>query len=113
MTNKFRSACLYAFMCCAAILGGHVTADAQTVSGTLRGTVTDANGAFVPNATILVRSTETGLQRTVVSSDEGSYNIPFLPIGTYNVEATRTDFNKVIRENVTINLNETAVVNIR
>lgn len=87
--------------------------NAQTVSGTLRGTVTDSNGAVVPNATITVRSTETGLERTIVSSDEGLYNIPFLPIGTYTVEATRTDFNKVIRENVTVSLNETAVLNIR
>jgi outer membrane receptor protein involved in Fe transport len=88
-------------------------ASAQTVSGTLRGTVTDSNGAAIPNATITVRSTETGLQRTVTSSDEGVYNFAFLPIGKYNVEATRTDFNKVIRENVTISLNETAVVNIQ
>src|SRR3990170_2238439 len=74
----------------------------QTVSGTLRGTVTDANGAVVPNASVTVRNTETGLERTVVTSDEGLYNIPFLPIGKYEVEATRTDFNKVTRENVTV-----------
>lgn len=85
----------------------------QTVSGTLRGTVTDSNGAVVPDATVTVRSTETGLERTVTSSDDGLYNIPFLPIGTYNVEATRTDFNKVTRENVAVSLNETAVINIR
>lgn len=95
------------------LLGVSIISNAQTVSGTLRGTVTDANGAVIPNATITVRSTETGLERTIVSSDEGLYNIPFLPIGNYNVEATRTDFNKVTRENVTISLNETAVVNIR
>lgn len=90
-----------------------IAVNAQTVSGTLRGTVTDSNGAAVPNATVTVRSTETGLERTVTISDEGLYNIPFLPIGKYNLEATRTDFNKVIRENVTISLNETAVVDIR
>ncbi len=87
--------------------------DAQTVSGTLRGTVTDRNGAAVPNATITVRSTETGLERTATTSDGGVYNFSFLPIGKYNVEATRTDFNKVIREDVTVNLNQTAVVDIR
>lgn len=86
---------------------------AQTVSGTLRGTVTDSNGAFVPNATITVRNKDTGLERKIVSSDEGLYNIPFLPIGEYTVEATRTDFNTVTRDNVRISLNETAVVNVR
>ncbi len=103
-------AVISAILCIGAL---SVVVSAQTVSGTLRGTVTDSNGAAVANATVTVRSTETGLERTVTSSDEGLYNIPFLPIGKYNVEATRTDFNKVIRENVTISLNDTAVVNIQ
>jgi len=88
-------------------------AAAQTVSGTLRGTITDSNGAAIPNTTVRVRNTETGLERTVVTSGEGLFNVPFLPIGTYTVEASRTDFNKVTRENVTVSLNETTVINIR
>lgn len=89
------------------------TASAQTVSGTLRGTVTDSNGAVIPNATVKVRHVETGLERTVVSSDEGLYNIPFLPIGAYTVEATRADFNRVVRPDVRVTLNENTVINIR
>lgn len=85
----------------------------QTVSGTLRGTITDSNGAFVPNATVTVRNKETGLERTIVSSDSGLYNIPFLPIGEYRVVATRTDFNTVTRDNVRVSLNETTVVNVQ
>lgn len=85
----------------------------QTVSGTLRGTVTDSNGAVIPNATVKARHIETGLERTVVTSDEGLYNIPFLPIGGYTVEATRADFNKVIRPDVRVTLNENTVINIR
>jgi hypothetical protein len=88
-------------------------ASAQTVSGTLRGTVTDSNGAVVPNATVTVRGVETGLERTVVSSSDGLYNFAFLPIGRYTLEATRTDFNKVRQENVLVSLNETNVVNLR
>jgi len=90
-----------------------IQANAQTVSGTLRGTVRDANGAVVPNATVKVRSTETGLERTVVSSEQGLYTFSFLPIGNYAVEASRTDFNRVIRENVSVTLNETAVVDFK
>src|SRR5687767_3219243 len=86
---------------------------AQTVSGTLRGTVSDPTGALVPNATVSVRSTETGLERTVTTNEEGLYNMPFLPIGNYTVEVSRTDFSKVTRENVRVSLNETAVVNVQ
>lgn len=113
MINKFQRICLVAVGVAVIIFGGAMMIAAQTVSGTLRGTVTDSNGSVVPNATILVRSTETGLERTATSSDEGLFNFSFLPIGNYTMEATRTDFGKVIRENVTISLNETAVVNVR
>lgn len=113
MVRKIGTAYLRVLVLFLLLFGISVAADAQTVSGTLRGTVTDSNDAVVPNANVTVRNTETGLERTVVSSDDGLYNIPFLPIGSYNVEASRTDFNKVIRENVTVSLNETAVVNIR
>ncbi|HEV8593304.1 MAG TPA: TonB-dependent receptor [Pyrinomonadaceae bacterium] len=89
-----------------------MSAIGQTVSGTLRGTVTDSNGAVVPNASVTVRSTETGLERTVTTSEDGLYNIPFLPIGQYSVETSRTDFNRVT-QNIRISLNETAVLNIR
>lgn len=99
--------------CSVLLLAFGLAVSGQTVSGTLRGTVSDATGAVIPNATITARNTETGLERTVVSSDEGVYNIPFLPIGNYTIEASRTDFNKVIRKDVTIRLNETAVVDIR
>jgi len=94
------------------VCGLALSGSAQTVSGTLRGTITDANGAVIPNATVLVRNKETGLERTVTSSNEGLYNIPFLPIGNYEVTATRTDFNKVTRADVVVSLNETTVVSI-
>ncbi len=86
---------------------------AQTVSGTIQGRIIDANEAVVPGATIVIRNIETGQERSLTSNDEGNYNASFLPIGKYTVEATRSDFNKVIQENVTVSLNETTVVNIR
>lgn len=90
-----------------------VSASAQTVSGTLRGTITDSNGAAVPNATVTVTSTETGLERTATASGEGVYNFAFLPIGSYRIVATRTDFNKVTQESIRVTLNETTVINIK
>ena len=112
MVRKIRD---HLLVCCTFVMlfGMATGANAQTVSGTLRGVVTDSNGAVVPGATVIVRNTETGVERTVISNDEGLYNATFLPIGQYTVEATRTDFNKVTQQNVVINLNETTVVNVR
>jgi hypothetical protein len=113
MINKYSRAL---FLACGLLLFACATASnayAQTVSGTLRGTITDPNGAVIPNATVKVTHKETGLERTVTSSGDGNYNIPFLPIGGYNVEVSRTDFNRVIRSDVNVTLNDNTVVNVR
>ena len=59
----------------------HSSVFGQTVSGTIQGRVVDSNGASIPQATILIKNTETGQERTLTSNEEGIYNAPFLPIG--------------------------------
>ncbi|MEQ1763581.1 MAG: carboxypeptidase regulatory-like domain-containing protein [Pyrinomonadaceae bacterium] len=85
----------------------------QTVSGTLRGTITDPNGAVIPTATVQATSTETGLERTVTTGDDGVYNFAFLPIGTYRLVVTRNDFNRVTQDAVGVTLNQTTVINVQ
>lgn len=89
------------------------TGVAQTVSGSLQGQVVDANGAVIPGASVLIRNVETGQERALTTNDEGFYNAPYLPIGKYSVEVSRSDFNIVTQENVTVSLNETTIVNVR
>ena len=79
----------YIVPCSVLVLLAMIAVHGQTVSGTLRGTVTDTNDALVPNATVTIRNIETGFERTVVTSNEGVYNIPFLPIGNYTVETSQ------------------------
>jgi hypothetical protein len=65
---------------------------AQTFRGTILGTVTDTTGAVVPGATITIRNVDTGLLRTTESQADGSYRVPELPIGTYDVTVEKPDF---------------------
>src|SRR5688500_3738289 len=111
--NMFKRSLFFVFAAIVMSIAVTGSVHAQTVSGTLRGTIKDANGAVIPNATVTVLSTETGLERTVVSSEQGNYTFSFLPIGSYVVAATRTDFNKVTRDNVSVTLNETAVADFK
>src|SRR5215203_6129396 len=78
---------------------------AQTVTGTLQGTVKDPNGAVLPGATVLVRNVETGQERTLSTNEDGSYVATFLPIGRYHVTATGQGFGSVRREGVEVLLN--------
>ena len=83
------------------LLTGRNTRLAQTFRGTILGTVTDPTGALVAGATVKVRNTGTGLERTVTTtSADGSYSIPELPIGTYSVTVTQTGFQTFGHERV-------------
>ncbi|HEX5885837.1 MAG TPA: TonB-dependent receptor [Pyrinomonadaceae bacterium] len=84
---------------------------AQTVTGTLEGTVTDAKGAVVPGANVQILNAETGQERNLTANGDGFYVAPFLPLGRYKVTASHTGFTAVTQENVEITLNQTRVIN--
>ena len=58
---------------------------AQSYRGLLRGSVHDAGGAALPGASVTARSTSTGQTRSVTSGPDGSYVIPELPAGEYEL----------------------------
>jgi carboxypeptidase family protein len=76
----------------------------QTFRGTILGSVTDPSGAFVAGATVKVRNVATGLERTTVTSADGSYNVPELPIGTYSVTVSLTGFQTAITNEVAVDV---------
>src|SRR5258707_11411382 len=82
---------------------------AQTVTGTMRGTVTDRSGGALPGVTITIRNVDTGLERVVVTDKAGNFNAPFLQIGRYNVLAELSGFGAVRHNNERVDLNQTAV----
>ncbi|MFN2452814.1 MAG: carboxypeptidase regulatory-like domain-containing protein [Pyrinomonadaceae bacterium] len=94
-----------------AIFAIPVAITAQTVTGTMQGTVSDTNGAVVPGVTVVIRNTETGQERTVTTNNEGVYQASFLPIGRYDVTASSPGFGTVKRENIDVTLNNTVVPN--
>ena len=71
-------------VCQASLLG-------QETTGRINGTVFDSQGAVVSNAKVAVTNPSTGFVRTTLSDNTGSYSLPLLPPGTYNmrVEAPR------------------------
>ena len=77
---------------------------AQTFRGTILGMVTDATGAAVPGATVTVRNVDTGLLRKTESQADGSYLVPELPIGTYDVTIEKTGFQTSITSGVKVDV---------
>jgi hypothetical protein len=75
----------------AALLLGTATAYAQTA--TITGTIVDASGAGVPGATVTATNQATAGVRTAPTSDTGTYSIPNLPVGTYDVSVEKQGFS--------------------
>src|ERR1700679_2234870 len=65
---------------------------AQTVTGSIGGTVTDITGAVVPNAQVTAHNIATGIDTQATSNGAGIYSIRFLPIGQYEVTVQATGF---------------------
>ena len=102
---------LFLAIVCTVLLAAPV-ALAQTVTGTLQGTVTDAKGAVIAGADVVVLNAETGQVRNLKANGEGLYVAAFLPLGRYKVTASHTGFTAVTQENVEITLNQTRVINL-
>ena len=86
------------------VLLAAVSVSAQTFRGTILGTVTDPSGAVVAGAKVTVKNTGTGLERTTETSGDGSYSVPELPIGTYNVTVTQSGFQTFVAKDVAVNV---------
>lgn len=69
---------------------------------TIVGTVTDPTGAAVPNASITLTDNDTGVTRTLPTSNDGQYVAPDLPIGHYTVRATASGFKVAEQKNMTL-----------
>ncbi|HEV8590639.1 MAG TPA: MG2 domain-containing protein, partial [Pyrinomonadaceae bacterium] len=81
-------------------------------TGSIAGTVTDANGAVVPNAPITASNIVTRLTRSTKTDDEGRFLLAILPAGTYSVRASSPGFVDAVMDNIPVNVGSTATVNI-
>ncbi len=107
-TAKIVSACL--LLC--AVLSLTATSFAQTYTATLTGTVTDPQGASVPDAKVIATNQGTKLEFTAKSSDSGIYTIPFLPVGVYVISAEKSGFKKLASNDIKLEVNQIARVNL-
>jgi len=80
---------------------------AQTVTGTIVGTVLDSQGAVVPGATISARNRDTGLERSSTSESAGEFTIASVPAGAYDVTVSAPGFRQEVRSAFTMSVGAT------
>ena len=96
---------LFAFSVSAAI--------AQTDTGAISGVVTDASGATVPGAIIVITQQETNVPVTLTTNETGFYSEPALHAGTYQVEVSKAGFQTQKRTNITLHVQDRVEINFK
>jgi hypothetical protein len=111
MTTRRIQDCIAAILIVAlCMLMGAPQAQAQSLYGSILGTVTDASGASVPGATVKVVRVETNQARQATTSETGAYNFPTLLSGTYTVTVAQQGFETFIQKEVAVTVNNAARV---
>ena len=85
-------------------MSGSISAQEETAA-TITGQVTDSSGASIPNATVIVTNTETGMTRQVQSNAEGNYTVSPLMPGSYTIKVEQTGFKGYV-QNITLNVRD-------
>jgi hypothetical protein len=109
--NWRRYSALLALVALAGVLS--IPAAAQVLYGSLLGTIEDATGAVVPNATVSITEKATGFTRDTTSDAAGNYSLPSIPAGTYTVKISANGFKTQSREGVGVTVNSTVRIDAK
>lgn len=94
------------------LLAAGAAAFGQIVSGTIVGKASDASGALVPGASVSVRNTATGVERSATTDAGGDFVFAQLPPGTYSLSATASGFKKYTVSRIELLVDQSARVDI-
>ena len=87
-----RGVLFFAGLLIAALLISYIPASAQNATGSIGGTVTDASGAVIPGAKVVLKNEGDGVTRDTVSNGSGFFNFVAVYPGNYTVTITASGF---------------------
>ena len=96
---------LVSLLCLAPLCNGQVSA-------VLFGTVDDQSDAPIPGVNITVKNVDTGITRETATDSRGQYQVPSLPVGQYEIRASKTGFAEELRTGVHLVVNQGATVDL-
>lgn len=91
------------------VCGSGVCMAQSTNSGDIRGSVTDATGALIPNVTVTVMNVDTGVSKDYTTNLDGLYDTSSIVAGSYTVTFTREGFEQLVRGPITLQVGVTTV----
>src|SRR5262245_180159 len=85
---------------------------AQSDRGAITGTVSDPNGALIPNATIIATSSGSQTEYKTQSTETGNYTLASMPAGIYSLRVEAAGFRVYVRSGITVQVAQTARVDV-
>ncbi|MBZ5584633.1 MAG: carboxypeptidase-like regulatory domain-containing protein [Acidobacteriia bacterium] len=85
---------------------------AQTPTGTIQGTITDATGGVVPGAKVVITHVDTNTAITLTTDDTGRYVRPLLRPGSYTITVEKAGFQTLHQGNVTLDVSQNRSVDL-
>jgi hypothetical protein len=101
MTKNLRAASYMALLAIGSLLT-IAPVHAQSVFGSIFGTVTDKTGAVVPGATVTVTDVAKGTVETVISNDTGDYTVSHLVPDTYDIKVEVKGFETFVSKGIAV-----------
>jgi hypothetical protein len=85
---------------------------AQVAGANLSGTVTDQSGSGVPNASVSIKNTATGIARDNTTDSDGFYSAPNLLPGVYDITISAPGFSTSVQTGLTLTVGAAQILNI-
>src|SRR5215203_967403 len=92
------------------LIGPSIVAQTQITTGTIQGTVIDANGAVVPGANVEVKNLETNLSRNLTTDEGGRFVSLGLPPGNYSVTVSKQGFATTVLKKTALTVGQALTV---
>ncbi len=90
----------------------YLAAFAQSDRGTITGSVSDPGGALIPNASVLIANQATGIKAETATTGTGSFTVPYLSAGVYDITVEVQGFRKFVQKGVRVQVAQTAAIDI-
>src|SRR5207244_11233719 len=72
----------------------------------LQGPITAPSQAAVPKASVVIKNTDTGIERGMLSDEEGHYLFPYAAPGNYSLTVEAPGFKTTVRNGVVLSIND-------
>src|ERR1044072_2344126 len=95
------------------LLASAIAAQTQITTGTIQGTVIDANGAVIPGANVDIKNLDTNASRTLTTDEGGRFVGPLLPPRTYSVTVSKEGFTTAVLEKTALTVGQALTVPVQ